>query len=988
MFVSLQSDAVTDGHLVACFALSRDPLKQQDAPMFEPADDEGRKFRVVFLACPKVPRVAHVLPGNATVLLILLLSIVFANTAQAQPSDSTASSNTPSQESNVPEPLRTIEGISEYALENGTRVLLFPDASKEVVTVNMTVFVGSRHEGYGEAGMAHLLEHMLFKGTPTHENIPKSLQDRGARFNGTTWVDRTNYYETLPAGDDNLEFALALEADRLVNSYIKGEDLESEMTVVRNEFERGENSPIRVLMERITSAAFDWHNYGKSTIGNRSDIERVPIVNLRRFYRKFYRPDNVLLIVAGNFEPAFALEKIQATFGVLSAPDTPIEETYTVEPPKDGERTVALRRVGDIQLVGAAYHIPAGSHPDYAAVRVLTYILGDEPSGRLYKRLVESELASNVYAFASGFREPGLLMCLTEMPPENSLESARSTMLDVLEQTWESDPITEQEVERARQQILAQRELEAADSDRIAVSLSDWAAQGDWRLYFLYRDAIEKVSVDQVTEVAERYLTRNNRTVGLFIPTDEAERVSVAEAPDLNEMVRDYKGREAAAAGEAFDPDPEAIAKRIERGGLIGGVEFAVLPKQTRGDAVSFMLTLRFGTPETLLPRRGAAELLGLIMQRGTADLTYQELQDEWTRLRTDLQMFTALGLLQIQGKTKEEFLPEVIALLGKVITEPRLDEDELDVVRRQIVTQLGQSKTEPTALAPRAVRKALSPYPSDDIRYVQSIGEEIAMYEGVTIEQIRELHKNFLGNQAGELSLVGNFEQEPSLDAFRAILDGFETDQPYVRIDRPATPSIAGEVSLIETPDKTNAFFYTTQQIALSDETEDYAALLLGNYILGGGSLSSRLADRVRQQEGLSYGIRSGLTARSKDERVDFTVYAITNPGNKDRLLTAIREEIDRLLAEGVTADELEQAKTAYLQAERVSRTNDGTLAGMLISQMFNDRAMASVSEHEARIRAASVEDVNKALRKYIQPDELVMAVAGDFAKEAVGTP
>ncbi|MEM9645446.1 MAG: pitrilysin family protein, partial [Planctomycetota bacterium] len=203
-----------------------------------------------------------------------------------------------------------IEGISEYRLGNGTQVLLFPDSSKDVVTVNMTVFVGSRHEGYGEAGMAHLLEHMLFKGTPEHPNVPKSLQDRGAQFNGTTWLDRTNYYETLPASDDNLEFAIRLEADRLVNSFIRGEDLESEMTVVRNEFERGENAPIRVLMQRMQAVAYEWHNYGKSTIGNRSDIERVPIVNLRRFYRKFYRPDNIMVTVAGKFEPEAALKLI------------------------------------------------------------------------------------------------------------------------------------------------------------------------------------------------------------------------------------------------------------------------------------------------------------------------------------------------------------------------------------------------------------------------------------------------------------------------------------------------------------------------------------------------------------------------------------------------------------------------------------------------------------------------------------------------------
>ena len=236
--------------------------------------------------------------------------------------------------------VRSIEGVTQYALDNGLKVLLYPDNSKPTVTINLTIHVGSRHEGYGETGMAHLLEHMLFKGTPLHANVPKSLSDRGANFNGTTSFDRTNYYETMPANDDNLEFAIRLEADRMVNSFVRAEDLATEMTVVRNEFERGENSPSRILQQRMMASAFEWHNYGKSTIGNRSDIERVPIPRLRAFYRKFYQPDNATLIVAGKFAEKKALELTAKYFGAIERPQRELELTYTEEPPQDGERVV------------------------------------------------------------------------------------------------------------------------------------------------------------------------------------------------------------------------------------------------------------------------------------------------------------------------------------------------------------------------------------------------------------------------------------------------------------------------------------------------------------------------------------------------------------------------------------------------------------------------------------------------------------------------
>jgi zinc protease len=917
----------------------------------------------------------------------LAVGVALASSTIALPNcliaDDNVTENSPVSTTTMPEKIREIEGISQYELGNGVDILLFPDPSKETVTVNMTIFVGSRHEGYGEAGMAHLLEHMLFKGTPLHPDIPKVLKDRGAgnSMNGTTWMDRTNYYETLPASGDNLEFAIRLEADRLVNSNIKGEDLESEMTVVRNEFERGENSPIRVLMQRIQSAAYDWHNYGQSTIGNRSDIERVPVVKLRKFYKKFYRPDNVMVIVAGKFDPEEALAHLQKYFGSLKQPDTPIDETYTTEPAQDGERTVTLRRVGEVQLVGAAYHIPASSHPDFAAAKALTYILGDEPSGRLYRKMVETKIASNTYALAYAFAEPGLFMTIAEVPMDASLDTAETTLLDLMEHSFAEEPVTEKELNRAVQQILKARELESANTGQLAVSLSDWAAQGDWRLYFLFRDAVEALTVDDVQRVAETYFTQNNRTLGRFLPSEKSDRATIPEAPDLRSVLNDYKGREAIAAGEVFEPLPMAIEQRTERGLLVGGIEYALLPKKTRGETVSMLLTLRFGTGDTLKDKIGAVELMGMLMSRGTEKLNYTDLQDELTRLRAELSMNSTIGLLQLRVKTKREFLPDVIALLGDIVRHPRFDETELEVIKRQVVTGLQKSTTEPQSLAPRKVNRILAPYEPDDIRYVQTIEEEIAMYESVQAEQIRSLHEEFLSNQKGELAIVGDFDADEVKDLIKKQLSDFDTDIAYVRVDRNAHPEIDGQTVLIETPDKANAFMYSSQQYNLADDYPEYASLVLGNYILGGGSLSSRLGNRVRQQEGLSYTIRSSISPRTKDNRVDFILYAITNPQNKDRLVDVIMEEIESIRHDGITAKELEEAKTAYLQAAKVRRSSDDALAGDLLSTLFNERTMAYHVKHENQIKEATVKSVNAAIKKYIVPENLVIAIAGDFA-------
>src|SRR6202161_330191 len=239
----------------------------------------------------------------------------------------------------------TMGGITAYEYPNGLRVLLFPDASSPKVTVNMTYLVGSRFEGYGETGMAYLLEHMNFILTTNGRSIKKELTDHGAQWNGTTDYDRTNYFETVTAGDDNLKWALGLEADRMVKMRIEKPMLDTEMTVVRNEFERGENNPQSILEERVIATAYLWHNYGKSVIGSRADIEKVPIDKLAAFYRKFYQPDNAVLVIAGQFDATKALQYVADTIGMIPRPTRTLDATYTVEPVQDGERYVELRRV-------------------------------------------------------------------------------------------------------------------------------------------------------------------------------------------------------------------------------------------------------------------------------------------------------------------------------------------------------------------------------------------------------------------------------------------------------------------------------------------------------------------------------------------------------------------------------------------------------------------------------------------------------------------
>src|SRR5258705_1779122 len=569
------------------------------------------------------------------------------------------------------ERVTSVEGINEYRLANGLRVLMFPDQSKQTITVNMTYLVGSATENYGETGMAHLLEHMVFKGSTKHTNIPQELTSHGSRPNGSTWSDRTNYFETFAATDENLNWALDLESDRMVNSFIAKKDLDSEMTVVRNEFELGENSPFNVLLERSMAASYIWHNYGKTTIGARSDIENVPIERLQAFYHNYYQPDNVVLLIAGKFDEQKTLALVDKYFSPIPRPTRTLQKIYTVEPTQDGERAVTLRRTGDTQLVQALYHVPAGSHPDFAAIDIIAQILGDTPSGRLHKALVESKKASSVFGFDFQWHDPTLAIFGAEVRQGDSLDAARDALLATIEGITAAPP-TKEEVERARSQILKNIELTLNNSDRVGVTLSEFIGAGDWRLYFLHRDRIRKVTPEEVTSVAARYFKPSNRTLGMFIPTAKPDRAEMPSTPDLTAALKDYKGEATVAAGEAFDPSTANIEARTTRS-TAGGLKLALLQKKTRGGKVVAQMTLRYGDEKSLMNRATAAQVAGVMLMRGTTKHTRQQIQDELDRLKARANVFGGATQALVTIETTRENLPAVVGNGAKIFGEPRV---------------------------------------------------------------------------------------------------------------------------------------------------------------------------------------------------------------------------------------------------------------------------------------------------------------------------
>ena len=899
-------------------------------------------------------------------------------------------------------------GITEYGFPNGLRVLLYPDPADPKITVNVTYLVGSRHEGYGETGMAHLLEHMNFIETTNGRHIKDELVSHGASWNGTTSDDRTNYYETFTATDDNLRWALGLETDRMVNVKFTKPILDTEMTVVRNEFERGENNPAAILNERVASTAYLWHNYGKSTIGSKDDLEKVPVNRLEDFYKKFYQPDNAVLVITGRLDESKALQVVADSMGRLPKPARILDQTYTVEPAQDGERFVTLRRVGQGQNVMIAYHAVASAHPDAAVLQVLAGVMngggrggrggGGAQEGRLGKALVDKKLAESASMNFQLQHDPGLVLVSASLNQDQSLDAARDAIYKALDDVVKNPP-TREEIDRVTSQLSRGLENSLSNAQSIATgALNSAIAQGDWRLMFLQHDRLQDIVPADVVRAAQTYFKPSNRTVGYYMPDLAPDRTVVPAAPDLAETFRNYTSKVSVVRGESFDPTIANIDSRIVRSKLSNGMKVAVLSKKTANNIVSATIDLRFGDATTLAGQREAASFAGALLMAGTKSHTRTAIQDELRKLNA--QVFVSggggggggggrggrgggaggggLSSATASISAPAENFSAALKLAVEMLREPSYPQDDFDRIKTQRAKALELAPTEPNQLASEHISRHLSPFASTDAQYTPTREEQLAGVQKVTLSDAQKFHADFYGANHGIFAVVGPVDAAAIQKQAAALLGNWNTSKAYKPLVVPFKKADPINVK-IETPDKANAVFLAGQRFRLSQTDPDYPAIVLASYMFG-ETITSRISDRIRNREGLSYGANARLTVPAEGDAAMLTGTVSLNPGVGPKVESSFLDELKKVYDAGFTAAEVDAAKKAYLDSRMVGRSTDGALLALMVSHEQLDRPFKWDSDLEARIQALTVEQINAAFRKHIDPSGVSIVKAGDF--------
>lgn len=888
------------------------------------------------------------------------------------------------QKAEIPKFITNVEGVKEYSLKNGLKVLLIPDASQSNMIVNIVYNVGSRNEGYGEKGMAHLLEHMLFKSTKNLGDIKKMLSDKGGNANGTTWLDRTNYFEIFPSNDENLKWSIQMEADRMINATILQTDLDKEFSVVRNEFEIGENDPDRVLQERIISTAYLWHNYGKSTIGSKEDIERVKANKLRVFYEKYYQPDNATLIVAGKFDEQKALQYVGQYFGAIPRPKRVLDKTYTIEPAQDGEKFVELKRAGDSKNMGALYHTVSYADKDYAALDALGEILTADPSGYLYKSLVETQKVSSLYFWQPTVRDASYMYFGFNVANDKDIKATQGIVRAELDKII-TTKYTDQDVSRAQAKLIKQIDALKNNTISFAINLTEIIGSGDYRLGYLYRDAVEKLTKEDIQRVAEKYFRSNNRTVGIFIPSKDEQRVKPVEYTDdqIVALTKDYKGKALEKEVAAFEASIKNLKQNLTEGKLTNGVKYGLIKKEIKGGKVQANFSFPVSNEKELTGKLDIGRIMAQLLKTGTTTRSKEQIQDRLDQLKSSIYFNFDQQTLYVYVNTYKDNFKEVMGILGDLLLNSTFPKNELTKTIAEYNTYLESNLNDPRSIAFTEIARQTTKYPKGSIFYMSTTQEQIDAFKKVKQSEIVDFYKNILGGNNGVGSVVGDLDAKTTGDILENTFGKWNSKSKYEL----ALPSYFETQKLdkdIITPDKENAVAVGRVSFKMNKNNPDYPAFVMANEILGsGGFLSARIPMRLREKDGISYGAGSFIDIPITNEAASWSYYAFLNPTKKNAVEAAAKEEIAKALKDGFTAEELKSNLTSWLNERKTSLGNDSTLIGLVNTYLQYGIPLEDYDNLENKVKALKLEEVNNILRKYLSLDRMTSIYAGDFNKK-----
>jgi len=887
--------------------------------------------------------------------------------------------------------VKSLDGIDEYRLDaNGLDVLLVADHSAPVVTFGVAYHVGSRNEVTGSTGSTHLLEHLMFKGS-WHFNgeigntLKGKLEGVGAGYNADTWDDRTNYFETLGSGD--LELAVRVESDRMRGLLLRESDRATEMTVVRNEYERGKNNPVRLLEEDIFSMAYIAQPYHHPTIGWRSDIELVPIGKLRDFYNTFYWPNNATVTIVGDFDPASALALVRTYYGVIPRSPRPLPQVYTVEPDQSGPRRFVIKRVGDLGVIAVGYKTPPSLSADAPALRVLDNILVNGKGSRLYRALTDKSLATNVDAEDYYFRDGSMDILVADLAPGVTPERAEAALTGEVRRIGDAG-VTADEVATAQKQFASETAFGRDGPENVTSDLDDAIAVGDWTDYANRPRKVLAVTADDVRRVARTYFVEDQSTTGWFVPVQSVppseEAALLAKAKSVQAPGPALKDNEPGFELGAGTPDPwvaplprpsesalGAIAPRVDRR-TVAGVDVLTMKTGAR-DIVTLNGSLDAGTAANPAGNTAVASLVSMMLDKGTLLHDKFVLAQGLSAVGAELNFTVDGNVIGFRGNCLRKDAPLLLQTLAEELRQPRFDPDEFAKAQKEMTAALLRQKTDPNAQA-RSTFAGLV-FPEGHPNSIPAIERQAADVAKATVADLQSFHRANFGPASLHAVLVGDVD-DSAIDAAVSGSFGGWTGGRRAGAVAPAgdlNPGLHRDIPIADKPSVT-VIIGQADGLRLSDP--DRVALGLATSVLGGG-FSAHLMHVVRDQKGLTYGIYAFAYGDSFTDG-GWSIRATFAPSLLSQGLEASRSVLKDWYEHGITEAELAYSKQNQIGEFEVGLATTDGVARELLRSVQAGLGPQYLDDYPRQLAALKLDQVNAAIRRHLDPDRMVTVVAG----------
>ena len=922
---------------------------------------------------------AHLLLHSALLALALLPA---APASAAPPRDGMWRASRKEPGKGIPANVEWVDslgGISRYRLKsNGMTILLSQNPAAPVITFQVVYHVGSRNEAPGNTGSAHLLEHLLFnKSTQNfgrangHRTFQEVLYEAGCDYsstNMTTWYDRMNGYSTLPS--DKLELAMKIEADRLGRALILDTERQPEMTVVRNEYEIGENNPSVALYKAVVGAAIVAHPYHWDTIGYRSDIEGVSTETLKQHYKTFFWPDNSEAILVGDFDPAGALRVFDREFGGFARSPKPIPAVITTEPPQEGERRVIVRRPGQVGLVEIGYMRPNSLHPDFIPLDVLATILGSGINSRLYQALVEKGLATDASANNYTLRDPFPILIDATVAPGMSHQKVEDAMKAALYEVARKG-VTAEELERAKNQLEVSVIRGRDGTYELASSLGEAVASANWKWFVGYVDTMKRVTTQDIQRVAATYLVPDHATVGWFVPAD-----AEAKKPQKSAGAGGSVESSAASGQSASEPARATFAQRTLHRVLRNGITLDVLANHAVPTVAvhGIVLAGRMHTPG----KPALSQLAAMMLGRGTRSMSKRAIAAKLDGIGANINITSDTYAATAQGSSLSRDTRLLLSILADELKNPAFADSELKKAKSEMKTDVLRASDDTRQRAFDRLTQTV--YPAAHPYHAPTKDEMLASLTAARPADLRAFHKERYVGSGIFLAIVGDVDPERISATVDSLFGGIDRGAPPL-MDLPRADPGKPVREAVQLKGKANMNLMFGAASRLKRQDPDYEACLVANAALGQSSLSSRLGKRVRDTEGLTYSIYSRFTMTDFLDGVWLADIAVA-PSNLSKAMKSAREVIEGYCKDGITEEEVAIQKSFFAGNYQVQlATNGGIAQSLAIAEKYG-YGPSYLDEFPNRVRGVTREQVNAAIRAHLDPARLSVIVAGDLDK------